>query len=149
MLTHIDALKDLLVESFLTLYQRYQQDEIYACCLILNDFLLIEDLAISTEQSIFNDQEDRKQYLAEHDRWNVSKWRYRAQTTNEQHLKSARTLLTEYFQSQYRLSAGIQHESHLTLIINRFNAAIDTLKDQHRIDPTKLIFLSVCLRIKK
>jgi hypothetical protein len=33
---------------------------------------------VSTQRSIFAEDEDSAQYLAAHDRWNVSKWRYRS-----------------------------------------------------------------------
>lgn len=55
MLTHIDGLKDVLVNAFLEIYRQYQADDIYACCLSLDDFLLVDDLVISTEKSIFSD----------------------------------------------------------------------------------------------
>ncbi len=59
------------------LYDYYQDDQIYACSLVFDEFLLLDDLAISTVSSIFKDPEYLQQYLAEQDRCNVRKWRYR------------------------------------------------------------------------
>ncbi len=44
--------KDAFVAAFMNLYQLYQTDQIYACALVLNKFLLIDNLAISTQRSI-------------------------------------------------------------------------------------------------
>ncbi len=72
--------KDVFVSTFMNLYQQYQAHQIYACALVLNKFLLIDNLAISTQRSIFADDEDSAQYLAENYRWNASKWAISALT---------------------------------------------------------------------
>lgn len=146
MLTHIDGLKDILVNAFLEIYRQYQADDIYACCLSLDDFLLVDDLVISTEKSIFSDQEDRLQYLAEHERWNTQKWRYRSQASSEQSIKAFRTLLAEYFQSQYSFgnpllnNQNLIQSNHLDLILNRFKAAMDTLEQVHHLNLSQIVF---------
>ena len=109
--TQMDGLKNILVNAFLQMYQHYQADDIYACCLTLDEFLLVEDLTLSTEKSIFSDQEDRMQYLAEKDRWNVQKWRYRSTNSSEHGLKQFRNILLEYFQSQqFHLLIELSHQ---------------------------------------
>lgn len=91
----------MLVEEFYRLYNHYQDDEIYACSLVFDEFLLLDDLAISTERSIFKDPEYLQQYLAEQDRWNVRKWRYRAHTSPDSGLIPFKTLLADYFKTQH------------------------------------------------
>ncbi len=75
MLDHLDTLKEVLIKEFYQLYDHYSDDGIYACSLVFDEFLRVDYLAISTERSIFNDQEDRAQYLSETERWNAAKWR--------------------------------------------------------------------------
>ena len=54
MLDYLEHLQQMLVKDFYQLYDRYQDDEIYACSLVFDEFLLLDDLAISTERSIFS-----------------------------------------------------------------------------------------------
>lgn len=58
MLDYLEHLQQTLVKEFYQLYDRYQDDHIYACSLVFDEFLLLDDLAISTERSIFQDPED-------------------------------------------------------------------------------------------
>ena len=101
MLDYLEHLQQTLVKEFYQLYDRYQDDHIYACSLVFDEFLLLDDLAISTERSIFQDPEDSQQYLAERDRWNVRKWRYRTQASSQSELMPFKTLLAEYFKTQH------------------------------------------------
>ena len=80
MLNYVERLEQTLVEEFYQLYDHYQDDGIYACSLVFDEFLLLDDLAISTECSIFKDPEDQRQYLAEQDRWNVPLRQHREQS---------------------------------------------------------------------
>ena len=99
MLDYLEDLQQTLVEEFYRLYDHYQDDQIYACSLVFDEFLLLDDLAISTERSIFKDPEYLQQYLAEQDRWNVQKWRYRAHTSPDSGLTPFKTLLADYFKT--------------------------------------------------
>ncbi len=144
--TQMDGLKNILVNAFLEMYQHYQADDIYACCLTLDEFLLVEDLTLSTEKSIFSDQEDRTQYLAEKDRWNVQKWRYRSTNSSEHGLKQFRHILLEYFQSQHSFgnpllnNHDLNQSNHLDLILTHVKAAIDTLEQVHHLDLNRIVF---------
>ena len=73
MLEHIENLKNTLIQEFFQLYEQYEQDQIYACALVLNEYLGFEYLAISTRRSLFSEQEDPAQYLSDHDKWSVQK----------------------------------------------------------------------------
>lgn len=143
---HISALKQILVERFLSLYQQYHGEDIYACSLILNEFLLVDDLAISTEKSIFDENEDRLQYLAEHDRWTVEKWRYQSSHQHNHELQQFSAELAKYFQHQLRLNQSntaqksAEPSNNFSLFLKSFEAAILSLKQQHQLDLSRMIF---------
>ena len=143
---YITALKQLLIDSFLNLYLQYHNEDIYACSLILNEFLLVDDLAISTEKSIFDDSESRLQYLAEHDRWMVEKWRYQSNHHHTHTLKQFSGELAKYFQHQLRLNHTSTNQkksdpsNHFSLFLKSFEAAIQSLRQQHKLDLSRMIF---------
>lgn len=143
---YIVALKQLLVDSFLNLYQQYHGEDIYACSLILNEFLLVDDLAISTEKSIFDESENHLQYLAEHERWMVEKWCYHSHHHHTYTLKKFSAELAKYFQHQLRLNDVSSHQkqstpsNHFSLFLKSFEAAIQSLIQQHTLDLSRMIF---------
>lgn len=73
MLEHLQSFQAALIHEFFQLYEQYEQDHIYACALVLNEYLGFEYLAISTRRSLFSEQEDPAQYLSDHDKWSVQK----------------------------------------------------------------------------
>lgn len=101
MLEHLQSFQAALIHEFFQLYEQYEQDHIYACALVLNEYLGFEYLAISTRRSLFSEQEDPAQYLSDHDKWSVQKWRYRSQP-HQQHLNQFKRLFTDYFQQTRR-----------------------------------------------
>lgn len=138
--------KDAFVATFMNLYQQYQADQIYACALVLNKFLLIDNLAISTQRSIFADDEDSAQYLAENDRWNASKWRYRAIPMLENSPNQTRSTLSGHFKTPYMIDSAFQNthsitqQNNLPMLLNAFQQAIITLKKNFAVDVEHILF---------
>ncbi|WP_350312085.1 hypothetical protein [Acinetobacter indicus] len=55
MLEHLQSFQAALIHEFFQLYEQYEQDQIYACALVLNEYLGFEYLAISTRRSLFSE----------------------------------------------------------------------------------------------
>lgn len=138
--------KDAFVAAFMNLYQLYQTDQIYACALVLNKFLLIDNLAISTQRSIFAEDEDSAQYLAENDRWNTSKWRYRATPMLENSSNQTKSILSDHLKTPYMIDSAIQHahsitqQNNLAMLLSAFQQAIITLKKNFAIEVERILF---------
>ncbi|WP_354667265.1 DUF4303 domain-containing protein [Acinetobacter sp. A1] len=101
MLNHLQNLKDSLIQEFFQLYEQYEPDQLYACALVLNEYLGIDYLAVSSTRSLFSEQEDSAEYLSEADKWNVEKWRYRTQTHSAQGLHQFKNIFADYFKQRY------------------------------------------------
>jgi hypothetical protein len=146
MLEHIKALKDVLIGEFYQLYDEYNDDEIYGCALIFNEYLLIDGLAISTIKSLFSDQEDTIQYLSETDKWRVTKWRYRTSQHSDSPLEKFRPIMVDYFQKSHvfgnpLLDPNTEHNSNnLELLIQIFKDAKDSLIEDYGLDIENIFF---------
>lgn len=142
MLKHISELKKILFHEFNLLYQHYHHDDIYGCALVLNPYMMIESLSISTTRSLFAEHEDDAQYLSPHDQWNVSKWRFH-------------TGKKPFYHFNLHFSAHIQHRHFLgtaatqknkdalnnsDLLINIYNQVKNELILQHSLDASKIVF---------
>lgn len=103
----IELLTAALVAEFYSLHQRYAPDGIYACALVLSPYLLIEGLAISTSRSLFSDSEEAIQYLSEHDKWQVTKWRYRSHGIKSQFATLNHTL-GQYFKQTHMFGQPVE-----------------------------------------
>ena len=146
MLDYLEHLQQTLVEEFYRLYDHYQDDQIYACSLVFDEFLLLDDLAISTERSIFKDPEYLQQYLEEQDRWNVRKWRYRAHALPHSGLIPFKTLLADYFKTQHSFGHPVLaqqkqlHATHLDLLLESFKQTKHRLSEAYGLDLDGILF---------
>ena len=146
MLDYLEHLQQTLVEEFYRLYDHYQDDQNYACSLVFDKFLLLDDLAISTERSIFKDPEYLQQYLEEQDRWNVRKWRYRAHALPHSGLIPFKTLLADYFKTQHSFGHPVLaqqkqlHATHLDLLLDSFKQAKQRLSESYGLDLGSILF---------
>ena len=138
--------KDAFVAAFMNLYQLYQTDQIYACALVLNKFLLIDNLAISTQRSIFAEDEDSAQYLAAHDRWNVSKWRYRSLPSLSQDLSQFKMTsvnevgLLDLDPSSIESSMKSESTNHLSILLNAIQQTKVDLAQSYGIELDNILF---------
>lgn len=146
MLEHLQSFQAALIHEFFQLYEQYEQDHIYACALVLNEYLGFEYLAISTRRSLFSEQEDPAQYLSDHDKWSVQKWRYRSQP-HQQHLNQFKRLFTDYFQKRHIFGHPLaqqrdsEQQNHLQVLLNVFQQARHALSNAYGLDLSSMVFL--------
>lgn len=147
MLEHINLLKNALIEEFYQLYDQYNEDGIYGCTLVFNEYLLIDHLAISTERSLFAENEDRAQYLAAQERWDVRKWRYRSSPAQHSPLNSFKYILSDYFKSQHSFGNPLldiadeeQPSNSLKILLEAFAQAKEALVDSYGLNIGQILF---------
>jgi hypothetical protein len=145
MIEHVPAFKSALIDEFYRLYEQYVADDIYGCALVLNQYLMLDHLAISTQRSIFSDQEDSKQYLAEQDKWNVNKWRYRSDVQNSR-FNPIKSILVDYFKQKQIFGNPIieinqnNQRNHLDIVVDSFRQAKYALYDAYGLDVNNMLF---------
>ncbi|WP_180084010.1 DUF4303 domain-containing protein [Acinetobacter sp. YH12157] len=145
MLEHLQSFQAALIHEFFQLYEQYEQDQIYACALVLNEYLGFEYLAISTRRSLFSEQEDPAQYLSDHDKWSAQKWRYRSQP-HQQHLNQFKRLFTDYFQKRHIFGHPLaqqrdsEQQNHLQVLLNVFQQARHALSNAYGLDLSSMVF---------
>jgi len=106
----------------------------------------VDYLAISTERSIFNDQEDRAQYLSETERWNAAKWRYRTVHSSNNGMTQFRALLDSYFKNQHSFGNPLLEHSKtdqantLDVLLKLFQQARDALEQDYGLDLNRIVF---------
>ena len=147
MLEHLNIFKEAFIREFYQLYDRYQDDQIYACALIFDEFLNIDDLVLSTENSICNaDEEDHRQYLAPQDRWDTRKWRSSATGNPENSLTQFRRLFTEYSQTLHSFGNPMLENqqsrelNHLKVLFEAIKQGKEQLKDDYGLDIDSILF---------
>lgn len=147
MLNHLQNLKDSLIQEFFQLYEQYEPDQLYACALVLNEYLGIDYLAVSSTRSLFSEQEDSAEYLSEADKWNVEKWRYRTQTHSAQGLHQFKNIFADYFKQRYIYgnpllnSPDTPQYNHLELLLDIFQQAKQALSNAYDLDLSQIVFL--------
>lgn len=113
---------------------------------MLNEYLGFEYLAISTRRSLFSEQEDPAQYLSDHDKWSVQKWRYCSQP-HQQHLNQFKRLFTDYFQKRHIFGHPLaqqrdsEQQNHLQVLLNVFQQARHVLSNAYGLDLSSMVFL--------
>lgn len=146
MQNQINALKNVLIKALFKLYEQHQDDHIYACTLAFNPYLSIEYIAVSTQRSIFAEDEDSAQYLTTHDRWNVSKWRYRSLPSLSQDL--AQFKLTSVNEvgfldlnpSSIESSMKSESTNHLSILLNAIQQTKFDLVQSYGIELDNILF---------
>ena len=146
MLEHIPLLKEASIEEFYSLYDQYNEDQVYAYALIFNEYLRIEDLAISTIRSLFAEPEDPAQYLAEQDKWQVKKWRHRSLPCTENRFAEFKLLLADYFKKIHMFGNPMQGQEYantqnnLDLVIRTFTQAKEAFAHSYGLDTHNIVF---------
>lgn len=145
MLEHIPLLQEALIEEFYALYDQYHDDDIYACALVFNEYLVLDCLAVSTTRSLFSEHEDPAQYLSEHDQWDVSKWRYRSSYSSESRFTQFKLLLADYLKTTHIFGNQLleQHtygQTTLELIITAFKQAKEACTDSYGLNTHSVVF---------
>ncbi|WP_111885817.1 MULTISPECIES: DUF4303 domain-containing protein [unclassified Acinetobacter] len=146
MQNQINALKNVLIQEFFKLYEQHQDDHIYACTLAFNPYLSIDYIAVSTQRSIFAEDEDSAQYLAAHDRWNVSKWRYRSLLALSQDLAQFKlTSVNEVGHlnldpSSIKITIKSESANHLSILLNAIQQTKFDLVQSYGIELDNILF---------
>ncbi len=146
MLEHIPLLKDALIEAFYPLYDQYNEDQIYACALVFNEYLRMDDLAVSTTRSFFAEHEDPLQYLSEQDKWQVKKWRYRSHASAENRFAQFKLILADYLKKTHAFGHPMLQQNHsnaqnnLDLVIAAFQQAKDAFAHSYGLDTHNIVF---------
>jgi len=146
MLEHIQNLKNTLIQEFFQLYEQYEQDQIYACVLVFNEYLGVDYLAVSSQRSLFNEQEDEAQYLSEVNKWNIEKWRYRTQANNSSGLHQFKNIFADYFKQRHIYGNPLLNSndtlqySHLELLLDIFQQAKQSLSGAYGLDLSQILF---------
>jgi len=76
-------LKMLISDAFQEFYYRYKKDRIYAFVVEVDEHFDIKSFMVSTEFSIFNETENKQQYLLEQDKWDIDKWKFKKRHNDE------------------------------------------------------------------
>ncbi len=143
--SQIPFLKTVLIDEFQALYYRFKKDQIYAFTLVLDEFYAVDYVTISTEKSLFNDIEDAKQYLAEDDKWDIKKWKYRSNNINDG-LNLLKNSMQEYFQESIlskayiNSSSGMTEHNSLKIYIEGMRQAKEFLTTIYRLKPEQVLF---------
>ncbi|OTG71943.1 hypothetical protein B9T26_11175 [Acinetobacter sp. ANC 4169] len=146
MLEHIQLLQDALIEEFYSLYDQYNEDHIYACALVFNEYLLVDYLAISTTRSLFAEHEETVQYLSEQDKWAVKKWRYRSPPSTESRFAQFKSLLADYLKTTHIFGNPVLEQeqangqNNLDLFITAFKQAQQALAHSYGLDINNIVF---------
>ena len=146
MLEHIQNLKNTLIQEFFQLYEQYEQDQIYACVLVFNEYLGVDYLAVSSQRSLFNELEDEAQYLSEVNKWNIEKWRYRTQANNSSGLHQFKNIFADYFKQRHIYGNPLLNSNdtlqynHLELLLDIFQQAKQSLSGAYGLDLSQILF---------
>lgn len=144
--TTIKYLKEVLIQEFYQLYDTYLEHDIYGCALLFTPHLLVADLAISTNRSLFAEyEEDPAQYLMRQDKWQVHKWRYRASQHSHTSITAINNILSNYFQQLQvfgnpALEDNQYAGNHIELMLRAFIEAKNQWGDDYGLAVDQILF---------
>lgn len=147
MLQDQSILTNALIEAFDHLYNKYHQDGIYGCSLVLNEYMFLDYMMVSTVRSVFTEEDDYAQFLAQEDCWNTQKWRFRSPSTATQN--AANTHLSHYFNSSQGLSVinttslttgSHQQHSNLDIFLEAYQKAIEICVKKYGLENENILF---------
>lgn len=141
---YLSSLKKILLHEFDSLYIKYRDQKIYAFALILDEHLIPQYTTLSTKMSLLNHEENRFQYLAAEDQWDISKWKY--QTQNVQSLNLFSRKMAKLIQEKRSNITTIHSKDHFYRhILNFYFQAMDEVKNiilhRYQLFDSKIIFL--------
>lgn len=139
-------IKTKIIDAFQAFYYRYKKQKIYAFVIEINESFTIQSFITSTEASIFDESENKYQYLLEKDKWTFNQWRYRQKnnsplqlsiSTNEVEVPSDQ-LITHLFEHVFPDQI---HLSQLNSLISGFQRAIVFITQIYNLDLNCILFL--------
>lgn len=147
-MNHLNALlpelQSALLQEFTGLYQKYHQQQLYAFVLMLDSLYMPHYALVSTRQSLLNEEENRHQYLAGRDKWDISKWQYRSPPHSELiHLR--KQLSSSFSQIQLQSTQIHSQESLRHQIVRFYLEGLQSVKkmaaQQAQLNPERCLFL--------
>lgn len=135
-----------IIDAFQGFYNEHKNNQIYAFAIEIDESFNMKSFLISTESSIFNETEDKQQYLPEDDRWNIKKWKYRKKNTAEIQSQqnqpadhfSQDTAIAKIFQSALPLEDSMEH---MSIFLEGYQQAINYLSKVYRLNLNQMLFL--------
>lgn len=139
------VIKNILIDVFQEFYYRQKKNGIYAFSFEIDEALNIQNFLLSTKASLFNEEENKQQYLVEEDKWNITKWKHRIRNSDDN------KRILDNFQSDpaetsllYRLftstSAEPENNAEFELLMDSFEEAISYLSKIYKLDLTQIVF---------
>ena len=141
---YLADLKTALLHEFDALYQKHQDQGIYAFALVLDDLLVAQYSTVSTKKSLLSEAENKNQYLQEEDKWHVEKWQYRAQTNQGITLFTRK--MSQYFQ-QTRIGLTNIHakdrfnQNALNFYLQGMEDAKDEIIETYHLTANRITFI--------
>lgn len=141
---YLTDLKQALLNEFDALYRKYAAQDIYAFALVLDAVMFPQFSTVSTRQSLLNENENKFQYLTEADQWNVSKWKYRADT--HQGLSLLTRKMSKYFhQTRLDLTSisakGRFEQNAFHFYLQGMQEAKDEILEKYHLTAAQISFL--------
>jgi len=138
-------LKNIIIDMFQGFYYRQKKNGIYAFALEIDELLTIQNFLLSTEASIFNETENKEQYLLEDDKWNLSKWKLKIKNSDEnKKLITEKTADTDQDGPLSRILedtySQYKENNELNILLESFSQAILYLSKIYKLDTNKIVF---------
>ncbi|RZG47497.1 hypothetical protein [Acinetobacter wuhouensis] len=140
-------IKTNIIDAFQAFYYRYKKQNIYAFVVEVDESFIIQSFLISTETSIFDETENKYQYLLEKDKWSFNQWKYR-QKSNSPHQFSSTSahaveihpdqLITHLFEHVFPDQV---HLTQLDSLISIYQQAISFITKIYNLDLSRILFL--------
>ncbi len=139
-------IKTKIIDAFQAFYYRYKKQNIYAFVIEIDESFTIQSFIISTKASIFDESENKYQYLLEKDKWALNQWKYR-QKNNSPFLFSTNVneleihpdqLITHLFEHVFPDHTQL---TQLNSLITSYQRAILFMTQIYNLDLSSILFL--------
>ena len=135
-----------IIDAFQAFYTEHKNHQIYAFAIEIDELFNAKYFLISTESSIFDETEDKQQYLPEDDRWNIKKWKYRKKNMAEiQHVSN---IATDHFSQDSAITKVFQNalpldnpNERMSTFLASYQEAIIYLAKIYRLNLNQMLFL--------
>ncbi len=139
-------IKTSIIDAFQAFYYRYKKQKIYAFVIEIDESTIIQSFLTSTEDSIFNETENKHQYLHEKDKWAFDQWKYRQKNSAPFQLSSylknfevhPDQLITHLFEHVFPDQINQTQLDSLVLI---YQQAISYIAKIYNLDLNHILFL--------
>lgn len=135
-------IKTGIIDAFQEFYYQHKKNRMYAFVLEVDESFAIQSFLTSTETSIFNETENKQQYLLEGDKWSFQLWKYRkknnANSYSDEEDARQDDLIAKIFEDVF--PEQTRHDQ-LNLLIENYKQAILYLTKIYSLDFNRILFL--------